>query len=58
MLRKLFCGLCGLVPTTVAMSGQSQNASLDGQVTDKSGAVMPQAAVTVSAADTHLNFNV
>ncbi len=34
-----------------SLLAQSQNASLDGQVTDKSGAVIPQASVTISAAE-------
>ncbi|MGA8594570.1 MAG: TonB-dependent receptor [Bryobacteraceae bacterium] len=41
-----------------AIFGQSQNASLDGQVTDKSGASIPQATVTISAAATQLSSTV
>jgi len=40
-----------IVLTTSALLAQSQNASLDGQVTDKSGAVVPQAEVTISASE-------
>ena len=35
--------------------GQSQNASLEGQVTDKTGATIPQATVTLSAAERSLS---
>jgi hypothetical protein len=35
--------------------GQSQNASLEGQVLDKSGATVPQATVTISAAERALS---
>ena len=46
-LFTLFCSILAF--------GQSQNASLEGQVTDKSGATIPQATVTVSAAERSLN---
>ncbi len=49
---RLFCGsILALVLTVAPIFAQSQNASLDGQVTDKSGAVVPQATVTISAAE-------
>ncbi len=51
MPRRICTSLCALLFTTISLFAQSQNASLDGQVTDKSGAVVPQADVTVSAAE-------
>ena len=59
MLRRLFCGgLFGLLLTAAVAFGQSQNARLEGQVTDKSGAVVPQAAVTISAGDRQFSSTV
>ncbi len=52
MPSRIFCGsLAALLLCSVVAFGQSQNASLDGQVMDKSGAAVPQAAVTISAAE-------
>ena len=52
MPRWLFCRVAfAILLTTSALLAQSQNASLDGQVIDKSGAVVPQAAVTISASE-------
>ena len=44
--------------TSVGLFAQSQNASLDGQVTDKSGAVIPQATVTLSATERALSSQI
>ena len=52
MLSKLFCRfIVVLLVCSAVVFGQSQNASLEGQVTDKSGASVPQATVTISAPD-------
>ncbi len=52
MRRSLVCRSLLLVLSAAScLFAQSQNASLDGQVTDKSGAVIPQASVTISAAE-------
>jgi hypothetical protein len=56
MLSKLPLILICSLTAAVSVFAQSQNASLDGQVTDKSGAVVPQATVTVTAAERQLNF--
>ena len=59
MPRSLFCNVvASLLMASAIAFGQSQNASLDGQVTDKSGAVVPQAAVTISAAERQLSTTV
>src|SRR5690348_3478648 len=59
MLRPLFCkAFASLLLISAVAFGQSQNASLDGQVTDKSGAVIPQAAVTISAAERQFSTTV
>ncbi len=47
-----------LLSTSGLLFAQSQNATLDGQVTDKSGAVIPQASVTISAAERALSSTV
>ena len=58
MLRRLsLIAVCGLMSAVFAFA-QSQNASLDGQVTDKSGAVVPQATVTVSSAERQLPYTI
>ncbi len=54
MLRPLFC-LSSVLVFTATLFAQSQNASLEGQVTDKSGAVIPQATVIISAAERSAN---
>ncbi len=52
MPRRPFCNaLLALLLTSSALLAQSQNASLDGQVTDKTGASIPQAAVTIAASE-------
>ncbi|MFZ0594089.1 MAG: carboxypeptidase-like regulatory domain-containing protein, partial [Bryobacteraceae bacterium] len=58
MLRRLLCMSAAQLLLAAAIFGQSQNASLDGQVTDKSGASIPQATVTISAAATQLSSTV
>ncbi len=59
MLSPLFCrSLAAALLFAGIAFGQSQNATLDGQVTDKSGAVVPQASVTVSAAERNLSSTV
>jgi hypothetical protein len=42
---------------SAVLFGQSQNASLEGQVIDKSGATVPRATVTVSGAERSLSFS-
>jgi Carboxypeptidase regulatory-like domain/TonB dependent receptor len=54
MLRKLYGSIAILLISAGVALGQSQNASLGGQVTDKSGAVIPQAAVTLTFVDRQL----
>ncbi len=54
MLRPLF-SLSFVLVFTATLFAQSQNASLEGQVTDKSGAVIPQATVIISAAERSAN---
>ncbi len=49
--RLLGRALIILCLTSPVLLAQSQNASLDGQVTDQSGAGIPQAAVTISASE-------
>src|SRR5690242_3584417 len=59
MPRCIFCGsLAALLLCSAIAYGQSQNASLDGQVIDKSGAAVPQAGVTISAAERSLKTTV
>ncbi|HEY7303382.1 MAG TPA: TonB-dependent receptor [Bryobacteraceae bacterium] len=59
MLCRLFGrSLIALVLVAPALFGQSQNATLGGQVTDKTGAVIPQASVTISAAERQLNSTI
>src|SRR5689334_806098 len=59
MLRPLFCkAFASLLLISAVAFVQRQNASLDGQVTDKSGAVIPQAAVTISAAERQFSTTV
>jgi hypothetical protein len=56
---RLFWGLCTTMLLVPGLAfGQSQNATLDGQVTDKSGAVIPQATATISAAERQLSNTV
>ncbi len=57
MLRKLFCRSAVILLLCSAVAfGQSQNASLEGTVTDKSGASVPRATAAVSAAERQLSF--
>jgi len=46
--------LAAMVLCTANAWGQSQNASLSGQVTDKSGAAITQATVTLNSAERHI----
>ena len=46
--------LAGLVLCTATAWGQSQNASLSGQVTDKTGAAIPAATVTLRSIDRNI----
>jgi hypothetical protein len=57
MLRSL-PSLFVLALTATGLFAQSQNASLDGQVTDHSGAVVPQASVTLSATERALSSEI
>jgi hypothetical protein len=57
VVKYLWAVMLGLVLAASAWA-QSQNARLDGQVTDKSGAIVPQATVTVSAAERQLSSTV
>ena len=57
MLRPFAYGvICALLTGAPALFAQSQNASLDGVVSDKTGAVIPQAKVTISAAERQLTM--
>ncbi len=56
--RLFVTSFVALLLSSPAMLAQSQNATLDGQVTDKSGAIIPQASVTISAAERALNSTV
>ena len=47
--------LVGLFLFSVASFGQSQNATLSGQVTDASGAYIPQAIVTITSVDRQIS---
>ncbi len=47
--------LVGLLLFSVASFGQSQNATLSGQVTDASGAFIPQAIVTITSVDRQIS---
>jgi hypothetical protein len=53
----LCCPIAVLLFSSLAF-GQSQNASLDGQVTDKTGASVPNAQVAVSYVDRNLSSSV
>ena len=46
--------LAALLLCTAAAWGQSQNGSLSGQVTDQSGAAVPQATVTLNSTERHI----
>ncbi|MFN7992198.1 MAG: carboxypeptidase regulatory-like domain-containing protein [Bryobacteraceae bacterium] len=46
--------LAALLLCTAAAWGQSQNASLTGQVTDKTGSAVPQASVTLNSTERHV----
>jgi hypothetical protein len=50
--------LVALLSLAVVAWAQSQNASISGQVTDESGAVVPNAAVSVTAADRNATLKV
>jgi hypothetical protein len=54
MLRGLLVGCVVAILTVSIISAQSQNASLDGQVTDESGASVPNATITIQAAELSL----
>lgn len=56
--RFLGGALTALLAASVSLFAQSQNASLDGQVSDKSGAVIPQASVTITAAERSISTTV
>ncbi len=58
MPRQLFCKSLFVLLFTTLLFAQSQNASLDGRVTDKSGAVIPQASVTITAAERALSSTI
>jgi hypothetical protein len=59
MLRRLFCkSFASLLLLSAVVFGQSQNASLEGQVTDKTGAVVPGAPVTLTAGERGFNSTV
>src|SRR5580698_2352028 len=46
--------VAALVLCTATAWGQSQNGSLSGQVTDKTGAAIPQATVTLNSTERHI----
>ena len=50
-----FTPLIMLLLCSAVLFGQSQNASLEGQVLDKTGASVPQATVTISSAERSLS---
>ena len=55
MPRNAFCLLLAvLVLCTATAWGQSQNSSLSGQVTDKTGAAIPQATVTLKSTERNI----
>src|SRR5215831_11432682 len=56
--RMCWKSLITLALASPLMFAQSQNASVNGQVTDKTGAVIPQASVTISAAERQLNSTI
>jgi hypothetical protein len=59
MPSRIFCkSLIALLLAAPVLFAQSQNASLDGQVTDKTGAVIPGASVTISAAERQLSTTI
>ena len=59
MPGRLFAPLfLAVLLSSASLFAQSQNATLDGQVTDKSGAVIPQASVTISATERALKSTV
>ena len=55
MLRRLFVCCTLAFFTASLLPAQSQNASLDGQVTDETGASVPNATVTIQAAELSLS---
>ena len=58
MLRRIGCGAALLVFAAATIFGQSQNATLDGQVTDKSGASVPSASVTITNSERAVSSSV
>jgi hypothetical protein len=59
MPRSSFWGPCAaLLLFTASAFGQSQNASLAGQVTDPSGAFVPNASVTVSSTERQISSTI
>ena len=58
MLRKLFCLTGLLLMLSGLIFAQSQNATLNGTVTDASGGVVPKATVTVTSTVRQLPFTV
>jgi hypothetical protein len=52
------CGAALLVFAAATIFGQSQNATLDGQVTDKSGASVPSASVTITGSERAISSTV
>ena len=59
MYGRIFCKLLiAFALVAPVVFAQSQNASLDGQVTDKTGAVIPGASVTIAAAERQMNTTI
>ena len=59
MLRSLlYKGFTSLLLASAVAFGQSQNASLEGQVTDKSGAVIPHAKATITSAERQFSTSI
>src|SRR4051794_25980366 len=51
MSGRVVCAAFAALLMSSVLFGQSQNATLDGQVSDKTGAVIPQATVTITASE-------
>jgi hypothetical protein len=56
--RTLWGALAALFLSSVLSFGQSQNATLDGQITDKTGAVIPGAKVTITGTERAVSTSV